>query len=137
MIIHNTHADVIAIHETKLTHKTKTPKIHNLTTVRTDRLHKLGSGIITLIRNNIIFTTTDIPSIINTHNIELQMVEVHNNNTRHIAIAIMYIPPRDSTAEWLTRIYSAACGASQVYHNRSSLEMWAHTPLTSTHDKIT
>ena len=53
---------------------------------------------ITLIRDNITFTTTDIPSTINTHNTELQMVKVHINNTKHITIANIYIPPRDSTA---------------------------------------
>ena len=38
-------------------------------------------------------TTTDIPSTINTHNTELQMVKVHINNTKHITIANIYIPP--------------------------------------------
>ena len=47
---------------------------------------------------NITFTTTDIPSTINTHNTELQMVKVHINKTNHIPIANMYIPPRDSTS---------------------------------------
>ena len=32
---HDTHADVIAIQETKLTPKANTPKVHNFTTVRT------------------------------------------------------------------------------------------------------
>ena len=50
------------------------------------------------IRDNITFTTTDIPSTINTHNIELQMVKVHINNTKHITIANIYIPPRDTTS---------------------------------------
>ena len=49
-------------------------------------------------RDNITFTTTDIPSTINTHNIELQMVKVHINNTKHITIANIYIPPRDTTS---------------------------------------
>ena len=84
LLIHDTHADIITIQETKLTPKAKTPKIHNFTSVRTDRLHKAGGGVITLIRDNITFTTTDIPSTINTHNIELQMVKVHINNTKHI-----------------------------------------------------
>ena len=53
--------------------------------------------IITLIRNNITLTTTDIHSTINTHNTELQMVKVHIN-TKHITIANIYIPPRDSTS---------------------------------------
>ena len=38
------------------------------------------------------------PSTINTHNTELQMVKVHINNTKHITIANIYIPPRDSTS---------------------------------------
>ena len=38
------------------------------------------------------------PSTINTHNTELQMVKVHINNTKHITIANINIPPRDSTS---------------------------------------
>ena len=98
LLIHDTHADIITIQETKLTPKAKTQKIHNFTSVRTDRLHKAGGGLITLIRDNITFTTTDMPSTINTHNIELQMVKVHINNTKHITIANIYIPPRDTTS---------------------------------------
>ena len=59
-------------------------------------LHKAGGGLITLIRDNITFTITDIPSTINTHNTELQMVKVHINNTKHITIANISIPPQDS-----------------------------------------
>ena len=62
LLIHDTHADIITIQETKLTPKANTPKVHNFTTVRADRLHKAGGGLITLIRDNI----TDIPSTINT-----------------------------------------------------------------------
>ena len=98
LLIHDTHADIITIQETKLTPKAKTPKIHNFTSVRTDRLHKAGGGLITFIRDNITFTTTDIPSTINTHNTELQMVKVHINNTKHITIANIYIPPQDTTS---------------------------------------
>ena len=68
LLIHYTHADIITIQETKLTPKANTPKIHNFTSLSADRLHKEGGGFITLIRNNITFTTTDIPSTINTHN---------------------------------------------------------------------
>ena len=53
MRIHNTHADVITIQETMLTPKAKTPKVHNLTTVRTDRLHKAGCGLTTVIRETL------------------------------------------------------------------------------------
>ena len=98
LLIHGTHADINTIQETKLTPKANTSKVHNYTTVRADRFHKAGGGLITLIRDNIIFTITDITSTINTHNTELQMVKVHINNTKHITIANMYIPPRDSTS---------------------------------------
>ena len=98
LLIHDTHADIITIQETKLTPKAKTPKLHNFTAVRTDRLHNAGGRLITLIRDNITFTTTDIPSTINTHNTELQMVKVHINKTKHITIANIYIPPRDTTS---------------------------------------
>ena len=97
-LIKNTHADIITIQETKLTSKSNTPKVPTYTTVRADRPHNSGGGLITLIRDNITFTPTDIPSTINTHNIELQMVKVHLNNTKHITIANVYIPPRDSTS---------------------------------------
>ena len=68
LLIHDTHADIITIQETKLTPKAKTPKVHYFTTVCIDSLHKAGGGLITLIRANNIFTTVDIPSTINTHN---------------------------------------------------------------------
>ena len=65
--------------------------------LRADKLHNAGGGLITRIRYNITFITTDIPSTINTHDTELQIVKVHINNTKHIIIANIYIPPRDST----------------------------------------
>ena len=43
--IHDTYADIISIQKTKLTPKAKTPKIHNFTAVRTDRLHKAGGEL--------------------------------------------------------------------------------------------
>ena len=96
LLIHDRHADITTIQETKLTPEANTPKVHNLTTVRADRLHNAGGGLITLIGDSITFTTTDI----NTHNTELQMVKVHINNTKHITIANIYIPPRDSTSTY-------------------------------------
>ena len=106
LLIHDPHADIITIQETKLALKVKIPKVHNFTTVRNDRLHKTGGGLITLIRYNITFTTTDIPSTINTHSTELQMVKVHINNTKHITIANIYIPPRDSTSTHYKTAYT-------------------------------
>ena len=98
LLIHDTHTDIITIQEIKLIPKANTPKVYNFATVRTDRLYKAGGVLITFIRDNLTFTTTAIHSTINTHNTELQMVKVHINNTKHITIANMYIPPRYSTS---------------------------------------
>ena len=76
----------MTIQEINLTPKANTPKVHNFTTMRADRLHRPGGGFIAFIKDNIAFTTTDIPSTINTHNTALQMVKVHINNTKHITI---------------------------------------------------
>ena len=75
LLFHDTHTDSITIQETKLTPKTNTPKVHYFTTVRTDNLHKAGGGLITLIRDNITFTITDIHSTINTHRFQAQSVK--------------------------------------------------------------
>ena len=100
LLIHDTHADIVTIQETKLAPKAKTSKVHNFSTVCADGLHKAGGWLITLIIDNITFTTTDIPSTINTHNTELQMVKVHINNTKHITIENIYMPPRGSTSTY-------------------------------------
>ena len=66
LLIHDTHADIITIQETKLTPKAKTPKIHNFTSVRTDRLHKAGGGLIThnIQGYNITLTTSQVQEAI-------------------------------------------------------------------------
>ena len=112
---HRYHTDIITIQETKLTPKVKTPKVHNFTTVCNDRLHKACGGLITLIRHNITVTTTDTSLTIHTHTTELQMIKVHINNSKHITIANIYIPPQDSTSTYLQnsrQTYST----SQTYH---------------------
>ena len=133
LFIHDTHADIITIQETKLTHKTKTPKIHNFTAVRTDRLHKARGGLITLIRDHITFTTTDIPSTITKHNTELQMVKVHINNTKHITIANIYIPPRDTTSTHFkttaTNIQHCIQYITNIPHSGLTGDVNAHSTL--------
>ena len=104
MLIHTTHADVTTIQETKLASKAKTPKVHQFTTLRTDRFQKVGDGLNKPIRDNITFTTTDIPSTIITHNINLQIVRVHITNTELITNATIYIPPRDSISMHYTSV---------------------------------
>ena len=126
LLIHDTHVDIITIQGTKLTPKAKTPKIHNFTAVRTDRLYKAGGGLIALIRDNITFTTTGIPSTINTQTTELQMVKVHINNTKHITITNIYIPPRDTTS---TDIQHCIQYITNIPHSVLTGDVNAHSTL--------
>ena len=129
LLIHDTHADIITIQETKLTPITNTHKLHKLTTVRANSLHKPGGGIITLIRGNITFTTTDIHLTINTHNTELQMVKLHMNNTKHITIANMYIPPGDNTSTADTDIQHCIQYITNIPHSVLIGDVNAHSTL--------
>ena len=52
LLIHDTHANIVTIQQTKLTPKVKTPKVHNFTAMRNDMLHKAWRGLITLITFN-------------------------------------------------------------------------------------
>ena len=89
--------------------------------MRADSLDKAGGGLITLIRDTITFTTTDIPSTINTHNTELQMVMVHINNTKHITILQTCIYPLKTahprTIKQRTRTYKL----HTVHHKHTTL----------------
>ena len=131
--IHNTHADITTIQENKLTPKANTSTLHSFTTVCADRLHKAGAGLITLVRDNITFTTTDIPSTMNTPNIELQMVMVHSNNTKHITIVNIYIPRRDSTSTHYittkTDIQHCIQYITNIPHSVLTGDLNAHTTL--------
>ena len=135
---HSLHV-TITIQETKLIPKTHTTKVHNFTTVRAYRLHKVGGELITLIRD-ITFTTADVPSIINTHNTELQMVKVHINNTKHITIANIYIPPRDSTSTHYktadTDIQHYIQYITNIPHSVLTGDV-KHTPLSGTRTLMT
>ena len=94
LLIHDTHADTITINETSSPLKQTHPNY-----ITSPPCAPIGrGGLITLIRYNITFTITYIPSTINTPTIQLRMVKIHINNTKHITIANIYIPPRDSTS---------------------------------------
>ena len=90
--------DIITIQETKLKQKAKTPKIPHYTTIHTDREHKQGEGLITLIKDDITFTNLYIPKAINTYNTELQLIKIHIGKTKDITAANTYFPPRDTTS---------------------------------------
>ena len=94
-LVHSTQPDIITIQETKLTQKAKTPKY---TTIHTDREHKQGGWLITLIKDDITFTNINIHNAINTHNTELQLIKIHIGKTKDITVANTYFPPRDSTS---------------------------------------
>ena len=53
--------DILTMQETKLKKAHKTPQFNNYTTLRQDRSHKAKGGLITLIKDNIIYTLEDIP----------------------------------------------------------------------------
>ena len=82
--------------------KPRSLMVHNLSAVLAYRLYTEGAWLSTLIRYNITFTTTDI----------LKMVKVHINNSKHITIANMYIPPRYNNTKQLTWTYNTAYSTS-------------------------
>ena len=125
LLIHDTHADIFTIQETKLTPKAKTPKIHNFTAVHTNRLHKAGGGLITLFRDNITFITTDIPSTINTtHNFKWSRYTLTTLNISQYHTYIYFLEtPHPRTTKQLTRTYNTAYSTSRTYHTQSSPEM--------------
>ena len=86
----------------------KNPRVYNFTRVRTDMFHKSGGGLITLNRDNITFTTTDIPSIINTHTPETQMdwsryvLTTHNTSVLQTCIYLKHSTLSGSTGTLMT-----------------------------------
>ena len=133
-LIHNTHEDTITIQGKNLTPKAKTPKyITSLPFPPKGRRRRGRGGLITLVRDNIALTITDIPSTINTHNTQLQMVKVHINNTKHITIANIYIPPRDSTSTHYktvdTDIQHCIQHITKMPHSVLSGDVKAHSTL--------
>ena len=79
--IHN----IITVQETKLITTSKTPNISNYTSIWTDRDGKLGWGLLTYIMQNLTFTDLNIPTNINTHNTELEMVRIHTG--KHTSVS--------------------------------------------------
>ena len=51
-----------------------------------------------IVSTNITFTDLSIPTNINTHNTELQMVRIHTNIHKYITFSILYLPPRDASS---------------------------------------
>ena len=130
LLTERTNADIITIQESKLQPNHKTPNIHNYTTIRTDRQHKQGGGLLTFVKNNIKFSQLDIP---NTTPVELQIVKIHLSTSKHIHVANMYIPPRDtnqiSLAEEDTIITKIMMNIISLPQTLITADINAHSPL--------
>ena len=92
----NTKIDIITIQETKLKPTHRTPYLKDYTAIRTDRTYKNGGGLMTYIKNDIIFTELKTPHT-NNKLTELQHIKIHLANHKHLNIFNIYIPPRDTT----------------------------------------
>ena len=88
--------DIIAVQETKLKTNSKTPNIPDFTPIRTDRTHSGGGGLITYVKNNIVFFHNKIPATINPRNTEIQNILVHLSRKKKLHINNIYIPPRNT-----------------------------------------
>ena len=122
LLIHNTHAYIITIQEIKLTSKANTPKVHHFTTVRTDRSHNERGGLITLIRDNITFTTKTyrLPLIHTTQNFKCPRHTLTTLNISQWQTCIYLLDtahPR--TTKQLTRTYNTAYSTSQTYDTQN------------------
>ena len=93
----NTKIDIITIQETKLKLTHRTPYLIDYTAIRTDRTYKNGGGLMTYIKNDIIFTELKTPHTTNHKLTELQHIKIHIANHKHLNIFNIYIPPRDTT----------------------------------------
>ena len=76
--------DIITIQETKLKKHNKTPQIPTYSAIRTDRANGKGGGLLTYIKHNITFSDTKIPNFINPINTELQIIQLHITNNKHL-----------------------------------------------------
>ena len=90
----NTKIDIITIQETKLKPTHRTPYLKDYTAIQTDRTYKNGGGLMTYIKNDIIFTEFKTLHTTNHKLTELQHIKIHLTNHKHLNI---YIPPRDTT----------------------------------------
>ena len=129
--------DIITIQETKLKKHNKTPQIPTYSAIRTDRANGKGGGLLTYIKHNITFSDTKIPNFINPINTELQIIQLHITNNKIYTIAIIYIPPRNSTS-----LDHATCDAditsciqyiTNLPNSIISGDINAHSPIWHSH----
>ena len=96
-VLKTNNIDIATVQETKTANHHKNPTIPQYAIHRTDRSHKKGGGLITFIKQNIIFTPLSTPNSINTSKTELQTIKISLTQTKHLHVTNIYIPPRDTT----------------------------------------
>ena len=96
VVIENNKVKVAVTQESKLTPKSKNPCIHNYTTVRKDRPHGHGGGLLIFIHKSVTFSKqpSSAESLYDPHLEELA-IEAGIGNTKLI-ISNIYIPPASS-----------------------------------------
>ena len=87
--------DVILIQETKLDPTNKTPAIPGYAPFRTDRKNKKGGGLITFVKNSVIFEKKGEQSKDAT---DTQTIRIKMNKKKWIDITNLYCPPATSQA---------------------------------------
>ena len=87
----NTKIDIITIQETKLKPTHRTPYLKDYTAIRTDRTYKNGGGLMTYIKNDIIFTELKTPHTTNHKLTELRHIKIHLANHKHLHTTSLYV----------------------------------------------
>ena len=97
-------------------------QIHNFTTVRADRLHKAGGGLVTTLHS--LQHTYIRPSIHTTQNFKWSRYTLTTLNMSQLQTFIYLLEIAHSrTTQQRTRTYNTAYSTSQTYHTQSSPEM--------------
>ena len=96
VVLERNKVKVAVIQESKLSSKSKTPCIRNYTTVRKDRPHGHGGGLLVFIHESITFSIQpSSPETLSDPHMEELTIKVDIRNTKLI-ISNIYIPPASS-----------------------------------------
>ena len=96
VVLERNKVKVVVIQESKLTSKSKNPCIRNYTTVRKDRPHGHGGGLLVFIHESITFSIQpSSPETLSDPHLEELIIKADIGNTKLI-ISNIYIPPASS-----------------------------------------
>ena len=96
--LHINNVNIAAIHETKLTSKTKPLKTPGWAAVRLDRHKSKGGGLLMLIKDTIPFVVNNTAALLQSADprLEQQGISIAMTNRHQLHIHNIYIPPRSS-----------------------------------------